>query len=49
MVAKNDKKFPVFSHKIKSRTLIKILRHGSLQMNVVYRITKFQSWGPDSK
>ena len=25
------------------------LRHGSLQMNVIYIITKLQSWGHDSK
>ena len=25
------------------------MRHGSLQMNVIYRITKLQSWGQDSK
>ena len=28
---------------------MKNLRHGSLQMNVIYRIPKLQSWGHDSK
>ena len=25
------------------------MRHGSLQMNVIYQITKLQSWGYESK
>ena len=29
------KKFPVFLHKIKTKTYIKILRHYFLQMNVI--------------
>ena len=28
---------------------MRILRHGSLQMNVIYQITKLQSWGYESK
>ena len=28
---------------------MKILRHGSLQMIVIYKITKLQSWGHDGK
>ena len=28
---------------------MKNLRHGSLQMNVIYDIAKVQSWGHDSK
>ena len=28
---------------------MEILRHGSLQMNIIYNITKLQSWGYDSK
>ena len=28
---------------------MKNLRHSSLQMNVIYRIPKLQSWGHDSK
>ena len=31
-------------HKIKSRTYIKNLRHGSLQMNVLCRYMKFPAW-----
>ena len=31
-------------HKIKSRTYIKNLRHGSLQMNVLCRYMKFLAW-----
>ena len=38
---------------MKSRNLcsikIEILRHDSLQMNIIYKITKLQSWGYDSK
>ena len=41
--------FPVFLNEIKSKTLIKILRHSSLPMNVIYRIMKFQIWGYDGK
>ena len=33
-VVKNDQKLPVFLNKIKTKTLIKILRHASLQSNV---------------
>ena len=28
---------------------MKILRHGSLQMIVIYKITTLQSWGHDGK
>ena len=35
-------KSPVFCHKIKTRTYIKILRHISLQMNVLSMSLKFQ-------
>ena len=28
---------------------MKNLRHGSLQMNVIYDLAKVQSWGHDSK
>ena len=31
---KNNKKLPVFCHKIKTKTSIKILRHASLDLNV---------------
>ena len=31
-------------HKIKSRTYIKNMRHGSLQMNVFSRCVKFHTW-----
>ena len=34
---------------MKNRTLIKILRHGSLQINVINRFMKFQSWGYEGK
>ena len=40
LVAKNSKQLPVFCDKIKTRTQIKILRHGSLQINVIHKITK---------
>ena len=48
-IQKNGKILIIFSllfftfHKIKSRTSIKILRHGSLQMNVLIRHVKFQN------
>ena len=35
--------FLFFLHKIKTRTLIRILIHRFLQMNVIYKITKLQS------
>ena len=28
---------------------MRILRHGSLQMNVIYKITNLQCWGHDGK
>ena len=31
-------------HKIKTRTYIKNLRHGSLQINVFYMYVKFHGW-----
>ena len=49
-VAKHGTKFPVFFlHKIRTRTSMRNLRQGSLQMNVIYKIPKVQSWGFDSK
>ena len=42
------KSFPFFDIKY-SRTLIQFLRHGSLPMNVIYMIIKFQRWWYDSK
>ena len=39
------KSFPFFNIKTK----IKILGHGSLKIDVIYRIAKLQSWGHDGK
>ena len=39
-MTKNGKIFSIF-HKIKTRTYFKILRHGSLQINVFYRYVKW--------
>ena len=36
-------------HKKKSRTCIKNLRHGSLQMNVLCRYVRFHAWGMITK
>ena len=36
-------------HRIKSRTYIKNLRYGSLQMNVLCRYVKFHAWEMISK
>ena len=41
-VAKHCKRFPVFVHKTKVRTLN--LRHGSLQINIIYEIAKLKSF-----
>ena len=36
------KKLPVFLHKKKTKAYFKILRHGSLQTNVINMLVKFQ-------
>ena len=43
------KSFPFFDIKQKLCPKLKKLRHGSLQINIIYTITKLQSWGYDSK
>ena len=55
-MSKNGKIFLLFFHnyfsrfhKIKSRTYIKNLRHGSLQMNVLCGYVKFHAWGMINK
>ena len=42
IIMKTKKNLPVFCYKNKSRTYIKILRHGSLQMNVLSMSIKSQ-------
>ena len=43
-VSKIYKKFPVFFNKIKAKTLIKILRHASLERVLVTNCANFHSW-----
>ena len=54
-MSKNGKIFVIFHdyfstfHKIKTRTLIKDLRHGSLHINVFFKYVKFCVWKIDIK
>ena len=43
------KSYPFFLYKIKTSTKIKILRHGSLQMDITNKVPKLQGCSYDSK
>ena len=48
-MSKNGKNYFYRFHKIKSRTYIKNLRHGSLKMKVFCRYLKCHAWGMINK